>query len=196
MAHHPVKVLSLNCNDLNNRIKSKRILSVLLKSRADIIFLQETHLRHSALLVFKSKWYPIQIQAHGTSKSRGMVVLISARLRVMVQDHIADPNSRFLFKNVHIEGEPFTLASLYVPNKKPLAFAAESLEALDSFCIGPIITGGDLNCLADGNLDYSGNRTVRNPVCRYGNTTHSFSWLLSQHHLQDVWRCHHPTEGD
>lgn len=59
MANYPAKILSLNCIGLNNQIKSKRILSVLLKSGADIIFLQETHLRQTALPVFKTKRYPI-----------------------------------------------------------------------------------------------------------------------------------------
>lgn len=152
MATHPVKILSLNCNGLNNRIKSKRILSVLLKSGADIIFSQETHLWCSALPVFKTKRYPIQIQAPGNSKSRGVAVLISARLWTVVQDHTADPNGRFLFLNVSIEGETFMLASLYAANDSPVAFVADSLGALDSFRTGPIIAGGDFNCLADSKL--------------------------------------------
>lgn len=54
MAQSIIKVLTLNWNGLNNRIKSKRILSVLLKSEADVIFLQETHLKTSHLTIFKS----------------------------------------------------------------------------------------------------------------------------------------------
>lgn len=146
-------------------------------------FLQEIHLRCSALPVFKSRQYPIQIQAHGTSKSRGVAVLISARLQAVVQDQIVDPNGRFLFLNVYIKGEPFTLASFYAPNEKPLVFMAENLVALDFFCIGPIIAGGDLNCLADSKLDYSGNRNASYPTCHYRDTSHSLSRLLSQHYF-------------
>lgn len=83
MAQLPVKVLSLNCNGLNNKLKSKRILSALVKSRADIIFLQETHLKQPS---FKSRKFSIQIQACGNSKSQGVAVLLLAKFRTVVQD--------------------------------------------------------------------------------------------------------------
>lgn len=68
----------------------------------------------------------------------------------MIQNHIADPNGRFLFLNVHIEGEPFTLASFYAPNDNSVAFVASSLKSLDSFRSGPIIAGGDFNFCQTG----------------------------------------------
>lgn len=196
MASQPVKLLTLNCNGLNNRIKSKRVLSILLKSGADIIFLQETHLRRSDLSVFKTKRFPVQIQAHGTSKSKGVAILISSRLRAVIISHKADPNGRFLFLNVHIEGESFTLASLYAPNDHSVDFVADSLKILESFCTGPVIAGGDLNCLMDWKMDYSGDRKSREYDGWRGKQTDSLNQLLSLYHLQDVWRRHHPIDRD
>lgn len=49
MTQQPLKVLTLNCNRLNDKIKAKCVLFVLLKSQADIIYLQETHWRNANL---------------------------------------------------------------------------------------------------------------------------------------------------
>lgn len=39
---------------------------------------------------------------------------------------------------------------------------ADSLKTLESFCAGPVIAGGDLNCLMDCKMDYSGDRGQEN----------------------------------
>lgn len=52
MAVAPIKILTLNCRGLNNKIKAKRMLSTLVKQKADIIFLQETHLKKTHSVVF------------------------------------------------------------------------------------------------------------------------------------------------
>lgn len=76
-----------------------------------------------------------------------MAILFSARLRVILKDQLTDPEGQFLLINVHLEGEPFTLASLYAPNEKQSLFLEECVKFLQSFTCGPFIVGGDLNCL-------------------------------------------------
>lgn len=152
----PLKTLTLNCNGLNNKIKSKRILSTLLKSQADIVFLQETHKTKSSDPLFETTRYPTQIQAYGTSKSRGVAILFSAKIRTSIESQEIDPNGRFLFLNVTIEGEPLSLASIYAPNEDQYKFLKETLTNLISFSTGPIILGGDLNFIIDPQQDYSG----------------------------------------
>lgn len=150
----PLKTLSLNCNGLNSKIKSKRILSMLLKSQADIVFLQETHMTKTSVPLFKTRRYPMQIQAYGTSKSRGVAILFSAKIRTVIEAQEIDPSGRYIFLNVTIEGEPLTLACLYAPNENQFHFLTETLMQLSSFSRGPIILGGDLNTIADPLQDY------------------------------------------
>lgn len=66
-----------------------------------------------------------------------------------------DPAGQFVFLNIRIKVSPFTVATLYGPNVNSLDFLAASLSALDKFCLGPIILGGDLNLVADPDMDYS-----------------------------------------
>lgn len=44
MMENSVKILSLNVNGLNNPIKRQKVMSKLRKEKAQIIYLQETHL--------------------------------------------------------------------------------------------------------------------------------------------------------
>lgn len=196
MAQSPVKLLTFNCNGLNSKIKSKRILTALLRSQADIIYLQETHLRTSHQPVFKTHRFPIQLQAPGSSKARGMAVLISSKLRVVVQDQMIDPEGRFLFANVHIKGEPFILASLYAPNENPLAFLDNCLASLQQFSRGPLIVGGYLNRLMNPRLDCSGPRSAKGATSRGGGRISLPHQTLVKFQLHDIWQCQHPKERD
>ena len=44
MIENNIKILSLNVNGLNNPIKRKKVMTKLKKDKAQIIYLQETHL--------------------------------------------------------------------------------------------------------------------------------------------------------
>lgn len=101
--------------------------------------------------------------------------MISAKLRTVVKDQMVDQEERFLFLNVHIKGEPFTLASLYAPNERLYTFLDKCLTFLQSFGCGPLIVGGDLNSLMDAKLDYSGPKNVKNPA-----------WCLESGFLRDT----------
>lgn len=112
----------MNCNGLNDKIKAKRVLSVLLKSQVDIIYLQESHWRNVNCQIFNTKKFSTQLLAAGTSKSRGVAILLSSRLAFEIIDSLSDPDRRYLFANVHVEEEVLTLATLYAPNSKPSVF--------------------------------------------------------------------------
>lgn len=66
-----IKFLTYNCNGLNDKIKTKRVLSALIKTQAEVLFLQETHIRNNASGVFKCNRLSHQIQAPGSSKAGG-----------------------------------------------------------------------------------------------------------------------------
>lgn len=145
MTQRLIKILILNCNGLNGKIKAKRILTALHKSQADVCFLQETHWKDANRLIFNSKRFSTQILAKDSSKSRGVALLLSSKLRSTVTEVQKDPKGWFLFANITLEGEPLMLATLYAPNYRPLQFLSECLRALRDFSAGPIIVGGDLN---------------------------------------------------
>lgn len=101
-----------------------------------------------------------------------------------------------MFVNVHIEGELFTLASLYAPNKKPIVFLNMCLASLQSFASGPLIIGGDLNCLMSNNLDYSGSRRRTDSTWNRVDSNLKPCQILEKYHLYDIRHFHHPKERD
>lgn len=54
----PVKIISLNAQGLNVPEKRSQLLHVMQCSKADIIFVQETHFRTVATLKLQNYYYP------------------------------------------------------------------------------------------------------------------------------------------
>lgn len=190
------KVMTYNCNGLGNRVKVKCILSAILKSRADIVFLQETHQGSAQHDLFKCKRFSLQIQAPGTSKARGVAILISAALRPEILSVERDPAGRYIFSNVKINDALYTLASIYSPNDKQLDFLEDTLCRLSSFSQGSLILGGDLNVLADPSLDYLSHRKPSRPPRESATNSKRLKTLLFRYQLCDVWRYLYPQARD
>lgn len=117
-------------------------------------------------------------------------------MRMVVKDQLIDPKGRFLFVTVHIEGEPFTLASLYAPNEGSSQFLNDCLSSLNAFSCGPFIVGKDLNCLMDPKLDCSGPRSMKDITNRHGSSRLTPNKILEKYELHDIWRYQHPKERD
>lgn len=89
---------------------------------------------------------------------------------------------------------PFTLASLYVPNEKPVSFLDKCLNLIQGFACGPLIIGGDVNCLMDPKINYSGPQLVRDTVWHREGLNLDPNQLLEKYCLHGVWCSHHLKE--
>lgn len=74
------KLLTVNVRGLSNPIKHKRILLHIIKSHPDIVFLQETHIKDPDRHPIPGQKFPNYFTAHGSSKSRGGVVIFLANM--------------------------------------------------------------------------------------------------------------------
>lgn len=70
-------MVSLNINGLNGCIKRKHISSIIAKMDADIVLLQETHLKSATPPALKTPKFQKQFLAPSSSKSRGVAILIA-----------------------------------------------------------------------------------------------------------------------
>lgn len=75
-----INISTWNAQSLNDKIKVKRAANLWAKQKANILCIQETHLKKSTIPVLKTKWFSQQFQASGTSKARGTAILISKNL--------------------------------------------------------------------------------------------------------------------
>lgn len=73
MATTPIKILILNCRGLNDKIKAESVSSTLVKLKANVIFLQETHLKKTQPFLKPPKFHinskprHVQVQRSGST---------------------------------------------------------------------------------------------------------------------------------
>lgn len=113
-----------------------------------------------------------------------------------IEEKLADPSSRFLFLNVCIGDDPFTIASVYGPNVGQLTFLENTLALLDGFASGPIILGGDLNIVTDPTMDCSDRQPSRSVHYTLKARRQGFAYLLQRFGLLDARCSLHTGERD
>lgn len=113
---NPLKYVTFNVKGLNSPIKRKRVYTYLKKLKADIVFLQETHLTASEHKKLKREWVGQVFASSFNSKARGTAILISRHIPFCVNNTISDPSGRFVLVQGHMHLESWTLLNIYAPN--------------------------------------------------------------------------------
>lgn len=144
-----VKIVSINIRGLNNQIKKKRFLSLLQKINADVVMVQETHLRKAIDFIASRKRYPYQLLAAGSSKARGVAILLRNSVRFEEVARYKDPKGRFAFIKGKLNNELVTLASVYAPNDGQIPFLDAVFAKLTSWGEGLWLVAGDMNYVSD-----------------------------------------------
>ena len=106
-----------NVRGLNQDEKRKTLFDYA-KSKASIIFFQETHSSELTEQSWKNEWDGKAIFSHGTSASRGCLILISSTLEHSIVDTREDTEGRFILVKCKIQGENFFLINAYAPNSE------------------------------------------------------------------------------
>lgn len=119
-----VKLYSLNIKGLNVPEKRSKLLLLLQKARADIVFLQETDFKSNNMLNLHSKLLYIPLLITLTTQNinlRGVSILIKKNCPIQVQDTLLDINGRYIFIKGVLYNKAITLANIYVPNKQQIS---------------------------------------------------------------------------
>lgn len=142
----PIKIISLNARGLNIPERRSQLLLTMQRSKADIIFLQETHFRTDAIPKLQNQYYPTTFHATSqTSKSKGVSILLSKHWPLQLTDTLTDVEGRYLFIKGVLFGKKITFANIYAPNSHQVKFFRDITSALLTFQEGILILGGDLN---------------------------------------------------
>ena len=108
-----IKLYSLNVKGLNIPEKRSKLLLLLKKSKADIIFLQETHFKSNNCPTFTDKRFPLILHTtNPNSKSKGVSILISKYCPFQILDTKTDNEGRYLFVKGSLYNKPVTLANI------------------------------------------------------------------------------------
>lgn len=126
------------------------------KSKADIIFIQETHFKTESIPKLSNFHYPTVFRATNTiSKMKGVSILFVRNSPFQVSDYYSDKEGRYLFVKGTLNGKSTTLANIYTPNTNQVSFFCSITQVLSAFQEGFLILGGDFNAPLNLTLDTS-----------------------------------------
>ena len=184
------KFVTWNVKGLGRLLKRKQILDYLNKERADIIFLQETHLLPLDHDRLRSGWVGKVFHSSYATNSRGVAILIRQNVPFMHEETKSDPNGRFIFVRGFLNQTEVVFFNSYCPNYDDPKFINDITLTLSQFNV-PIFWGGDFNCILDPKLDRSSHSAYR--TSNMSNTLVNNTKDLGLH---EIWRAIHPIEKD
>lgn len=155
-----VKFMSWNVRGLNGPVKRAKVFQHIKLHKADIIFLQETHLKLSDHTRLRRPWVGQVFHSSFNTKARGTAILISNKLQLIPENIIPDHNGRFIIVSGRLFHLPVTLVCVYAPNFDDDNFMSTLLSLIPNMDTHYLIFGGDLNCVMDTQLDRSSSRVT------------------------------------
>lgn len=182
-----IKVISFNVNGVLNPIKRSKNFSKLKKDKAQIAFLQETHLsqvEHNKLN--RSGFKHVFSSSYKSGHKRGVAILISKQINYEPISTITDKEGRYVMITGNVEGSLVTLLNVYAPPGSDWSFYKHIFDLMATNSQGITICGGDFNVRLNPRLDSSGSGSTQ-PISKKINI------VMKELGVLDVWRDLNPS---
>ena len=88
-------MISLNVRELNGSRKQRQVFRWLHQQKSDIIFLQGTYSSLDTNGRWEAQWGGKIVSSHGSSHSRGIMILFKPRLDVNTEKITSDDHGRY-----------------------------------------------------------------------------------------------------
>ena len=92
----------------------------------------------------------------GSSKSKGVIILVNKHLQFKCLKQIKDNLGRMIIVLAEIQSQKLILANIYAPNLDDQSFFIDLERKLQNAGNYDVVLGGDFNLLMDPALDHSG----------------------------------------
>ena len=186
-----ISLVSLNINGLNNPVKRGKVILKMRKVKAQIIFLQETHLskeEHEKLKKFgyRKTYYSTCRQ----SRKRGVAIMIQNTVNFECLKEINDDEGRYVIVKGKLENKMITLVNVYAPPESDKHFFKALFSTISSEAEGIMMCAGDFNVILDHKIDTTSKKKNKIHLTKFMNMS------LKEQGMKDVWREFHPTEKD
>ena len=110
------KFVSWNTHGLNHPVKCGKVFSHLKKSKADVVYLQKTHLRMTDHSRIKQGGFSQIFHSKCHAKCHGSAILIYRDVQFVESKEISDKNGCFVIVPGKLFNMPVVLASIYAPS--------------------------------------------------------------------------------
>ena len=183
------KCQSLNVKGLNKTIKRRSVFRRMHNQNFHFIFLQETHSSKQCAILWEAEWGGKALFSHGTTNSKGVIILINPKVDCKVEKVILDNKGRYVIADITLDQLHITLANIYALNDQTqqVSFFREIRKQLEMCANENIVVGGDFNC-ALKEMDKKGG----NPVSKKTSVIKEIEQLCNTHKLIDIWRFLNP----
>lgn len=186
-----LQMVSWNIRGLGSVVKRGKIFKHLKSLSADIMFLQETHIKSVNQHILKCSWVSQIYQSPFTSNARGVAILFSKTVPFQLTSVVNDPNGRYLMVSGTINSFPLALLNVYGPNSDDPNFFKKIFDLILDNNHSNIIIAGDFNCYLDPFLDRLSSRPPPDIA-----TVRFLNNILKNRNLVDIWRVQHPSERE
>ena len=180
------KLLTLNVRGLNSSRKRRQVFRWLHLQRSEIIFLQETYSSTETVKRWEAKWGGKVVASHGTTHSKGVMVLFKPNLNVTINKTLADKNGRYILAETSIDETNIVFVNIYAPNdpSQQILFLRDlSSSVLSAYANENLVLGGDFNCVMNA-MDKKGGR----PFDSKNAALTEFESTIRVHSFVDAWR--------
>ena len=188
MSRASTKFVSWNVRGLNHPVKRSKVFSHLAKLKAEVIFLQETHLRTSDIPRLQRGCISQVFHSKFNSKCRGTAILIGKNVQFVSSKVVADINGRYVIVQGKLYNLPVVLVNIYAPNWDNPNFFKELFECIPDPGTHHLILGGDFNTVLQPPLDRS--KIPAGPPSKSAHVIEAFCQFSG---VVDVWRFKNPT---
>ena len=179
-----VKIITQNVRGLREKKKRRSVL-MHLRSKADIICLQETHAVKNDLPFWEHEWGGKTFWSHGSSEAKGVGILIKKNVDIEIVKASNDSEGRWVCLEYSEKGEKFCLLNVYAPNQDEPEFFVNAFRAMENHD-GKRIIVGDFNTVLDKKLDATENRNKNNDK-----TSEIIYKYIEDSLCVDIWRARH-----
>ncbi len=155
----PPKLRFVSWNTMGVRYTKERssklqlVLNELIRQKADVVFLQETHIGPKSYEALKSiKGWRTFFTVHHT-RSKGVAILINNEIAFKYICHDEDYSGGYIVLFCHLYGQLYTLVNVYnhKADRQMLYRLRDYLTAINTK--GVLVVGGDFNTVLDPTFD-------------------------------------------
>ena len=178
----------MNVRGLGDRKKRKATFRFLKDTKADAIFLQETHLdSDKQQLLWEQEWGNKIISSKGKSNSAGVCILLNTKNEFQILETKVDTAGRIVCCTARYADKKIFLCNLYAPNNDDPQFFENLIGMVDQHSDSDVTcVGGDFNLVMSPDIDRV------NSTQNHKNAANIFKEYMNKVNLCDIWRILNP----
>ena len=142
-------ISTLNVRSLADDKKRECIRDWFMKNHRGVLFLQETHSCENTIAKWSREWNCKFYCSHGTTKCKGVAIVIPNNIDHLVEDVFSDSFGRLIGIECKFGDQTYILINCYFPTKDKQQEQLTTLNSLRDMLLPhadkSIILGGDFN---------------------------------------------------